>query len=691
MTTVSKNKRRPPGRPRNTAKLPSQSNTLTTIFAGTSIDSDTNVRKKNKPNQTSEDSTMKPSSAWEIEEDDEEMLDTTEASTTDESTVKKKDHNPEKDRDTTKEDTTKEDESTATTNSEDPVVAEVREISTPTQTNSAKKRDRNRGTKGKKKAVQRTLFDKDTRLFNCRNVFNTRFDLSFRVPASNKPPEEMQKQIQEFLNACNDNSDGSINILPWKANDGTEYPFIENDDQVPSQLSQLKIYFPRLRLSQKGSLIYTSVHLGHDVAVENLLTDISFWLTDSGVKLYKKTIQAESSAILGWFLYGIKEINTENLQDAIEKTPGSPVVGLRQMRIRTSVTGKASTIRAMGIECDATQESDIKSCLIELYHSKQKYWPMGVKLRYMRDARFLCGAQAINKTVHLLGRHERFQEGIMVRRTRDLLSLDIVDREHKKSLRMILMSIKSKKKPSMSLFHSIDPVWNQSDTHNVTFLPGFEAQAEQVLSQLVPFVVYMEGEYVTKFFSTEALSKSEGCIWDEEKGCATSAIDTELDDIEMMDEEYDIGNPTKPSNILDLTKVNNNSSEIKEKRTLFGADDDSISTLGTVKSNKKIGDRQSKELEVASTTSSIMSDLSLRTKSSIISTIQQNMEENLRGSIASILREELARMVPAPNQPGTLSTTQDLSLTTKGSTGDKTNATLSGKNKSGLEKEAGDA
>ena len=101
------------------------------------------------------------------------------------------------------------------------------------------------------------------------------------------------------------------------------------------------------------------------------------------------------------------------------------------MRIRTSVTGKASSIRAMGIECNATQETEIKSCLIELYHSKQKYWPMGVKLRYMRDARFLCGAQAINKTVHLLGRHERFQEGIMVRRTRDLLSLDIVDREHK--------------------------------------------------------------------------------------------------------------------------------------------------------------------------------------------------------------------------------------------------------------------
>ena len=433
MTTVSKNKRRPPGRPRNTSKLPVQSNTLTTIFAGNSIEGTTNARKKNKLDQTLEDNTMEeentPGNDWNIEEDDEEMLDSTQTSTTDESTVTNKDQHPEMDRATTNKNTSN--ESTATANSDDHEVLEVEEISTPTQTNSAKKRDRNRGTKGKKKTVQRTLFDKDTRLFNCRNIFNTRFDLSFRIPASDKPPEEVQKLMQEFLNACNDNSDGSINILPWKTNDATEHPIIENDDQIPSQLSQIKIYLPRIRLSQKGSLIYTSVYLGHDVAVDNLLTDISFWLTDSGFKLYKKTIQAENSAILGWFLYGIKEINTVNLQDAIEKTSGSPVVGLRQMRIRTSVTGKASSIRAMGIECDATQETDIKNCLIELYHSKQKYWPMGVKLRYMRDARFLCGAQAINKTVHLLGRHERFQEGIMIRRTRDLLSLDIVDKDKK--------------------------------------------------------------------------------------------------------------------------------------------------------------------------------------------------------------------------------------------------------------------
>ena len=562
MTTVPKGKKRPVGRPTNaSSNKASRSNTLTNIFATTSIE----TKEKPKKQKSTKVQRLKYLSLDTESSDDSEeaeddntpvvpMKDITETNAKSKETAAPSVVDM-TDTTTTIKTTIIEDDSITKTNSEDPEILDIEDPATPTQTNSVKKRDIQRRTRGKKKPVQRTLFDKDTRSFKCMNVFNTRFDLSFRVPASDKPPEEAQKQIQEFLNACNDNSDGLFVILQWKVDDATKYPMIKNGEQVPSQLSRLRIYFPRIRLSQKGNLIYTSVYLGYDCSVENFLTDISFWLTDSGFKLYKKSIQAENSAILGWFLYGIREINMENLQNAIKDTLGSPIVGLRQMRIRTSVTGKASPIRAMGIECNATQETEIKSCLNDLYHSKQNYWPMGIKLRYMRDARFLCGTQAINKTVHLLGRHQRFQEGIMVRRTRDLLSLDIVDGEHKKSLRMILMTIKSKTKPSMSVFHSIDPVWNQQDTHNVIFLPGFEIQAEQVLCQLVPYVIHLEGEYVENFFSIEALSKSEGCIWNEEKGCATSAINTELDDIEMLDEENDIGNPSKPSNILDLTKV----------------------------------------------------------------------------------------------------------------------------------------
>ena len=94
--------------------------------------------------------------------------------------------------------------------------------------------------------------------------------------------------------------------------------------------------------------------LGHDASAEDIAIDISMWTADSVVLLFKKSIQAEESAILVWFLYGIREINTTNLEEPIIYFNGSPLeVGPRKIRIWTAVNGKSSAIRAMGIECDA--------------------------------------------------------------------------------------------------------------------------------------------------------------------------------------------------------------------------------------------------------------------------------------------------------------------------------------------------
>ena len=55
-----------------------------------------------------------------------------------------------------------------------------------------------------------------------------------------------------------------------------------------------------------------------------------------------------------------------------------------------------------------------------------------------------------------------------------------------------------------------------------------------------------------------------------------------------MDDGYDFANPINPSNVLDLTNINNNS-PVTNPRTLLGNDTDSISTMGPkLKSIKKI-------------------------------------------------------------------------------------------------------
>jgi len=516
--------------------------------------------------------------------------------------------------------------------------------STPTRANSQKKRARKRGTRAKK--VQKTIDKDDSRTFKCTNIHTTRFDLSFNLDPSTKPMEITKKKIQDILTAFREYSDETICFLPWKESDESAFSIINTIEDVPKQLSALRHYFPRLRLSPKGGMVYTSMLLGHDASAEDIAIDISMWTADSGVRVFKKSIQAEESAILGWFLYGIREINTNNLAEAINLFQDSSVeVGLRQMRIRTAVNGKASAIRAMGIECDARQELEAKDLLIKIYHSKSTAWPLGIKLRYMRDVRFLCGSQAVKKTVHLLGRHDRFQTGIKVRRIRDIQSLDIEDASTGRSLRDILMSLRSNKKPSLSLFHSVDPAFNDPDSHVLTFVPDFMDQADAVLSQLVPYLKFLEGEYIEKFFTAEALSRAVGCEWDESKGCAISALDSELDEIEILDEGYDISNPSKPSNVLDLTQP-----QIQEptNRTLFGNDDDSVSTMGTTKTSFK----PLHNVGAASVASSVVSDLSLRTKASMINSIKEDLKIDLTATISELLLKEFKKTDPFSSKQG---------------------------------------
>ena len=437
-------------------------------------------------------------------------------------------------------------------------------------------------------------------------------------------------------------------------------------------------------------MVYTNIFLEHDLDASDILLDVSFWIEEEGVKIFKKSIQAEEVAVLGWFLYGIREINSDNLAKAIKKSDGKTEVGLRQMRIRTSVNGKASPIRALGIECDAKHETQTKDQLIKLYQSSNTTWPLGIKLRFMRDPRFLCGAEAVAKTTHLLGKHDRFQNGICIRRNSDIMELDFKNSTHKKSLREILMSIKSIKRPSNGLFHSIDPLWNNPDTHVFTFLPDFMEQAENVISQMIPYLAHIEGDYTRSFFSSEALSRAEGCTWDDEKGCAISDLDKELNKIELLDDSYDIANPTKPSNILDIstTTPSNNESD-----ALFAYDNNSVSTMGTSSPAKQtLPSVPSIQVGSQSGSSSVASDLSFRTKSSIITAVKQDLKAELQTSLAALLKSELSNYLgPLRTEQGSTISNHSIDLTRQGDRGEIDASLDCGKSKASPSNGAGKA
>ena len=688
--------RRPPGRPPNATTLAStQTNTINKMFAAANIHASPNTRSKKKPKnttpkplskETAQHTNQDKSPITSDQEIELENLSNTQNPINVPSTPDRSPQQSDEDDISDMEGTT----NCNSRNNEDTDTVSQESEGTPTRKNSNAKRRRSRGSRGSKKSVQTTLFGKERR-FTPNGTHLTRFDISFRIEESSNPPEQAQLKFQNLLRAIQDHSDMDAHILPWKLSDHNSFPVISTTDQVPKQLSQLRVYFPRLRLTKKSSMVYTNMFIEHEMDPKDILLDISFCMEDEGIKIFKKSIQAEEVAIIGWFLYGIREIDPENLAEAIRKTDGTTVVGLRQMRIRTAINGKASPIRAMGIECDANYEESAKAQLIKLYQSSSSNWPLGIKLRYMRDVRFLCGTDALSKTIHLLGKHDRFQNGICSQRTKDILELDFVNSKVKKSLREILMKIKSTKRPSSSLFHSVDPLWNNRDIHIFTFLPDFMDQAQSIINQMVPYLMHLEGDHVRSYFTSEALARSDGCVWNEERGCAISDVDRELSRIDSLDEAYDIANPSKPSNSLDISLAT--PSTTKDSDALFAYDNASVSTFGTNTSVRPTADAfQTVQIGNQSNSSSVASDLSFRTKSSIITAVKQDLRAEIQSSLATLLKAELSNFFgPSIHRSGSNPSSHTAQPTTSGESGETDASQEQGKNSAGPSNGTGEA
>jgi len=136
------------------------------------------------------------------------------------------------------------------------------------------------------------------REYEINTTNKTRFYLSFHIEAGQNPLERAHWKIQEFLKTCHDRSDKSTTIIPWEERDIGHCPIIEQVEDIPKHLPQMKIYLPRLQPTANEETIYIGIFLGHDCPAEELKKEISVWLDKSGFELFilKKELDKMGSA-----------------------------------------------------------------------------------------------------------------------------------------------------------------------------------------------------------------------------------------------------------------------------------------------------------------------------------------------------------------------------------------------------------
>jgi hypothetical protein len=168
---------------------------------------------------------------------------------------------------------------------------------------------------------------------NRREPSDTRVELRITIPASS--PNVAFKTITDTLAKILVkiwDSDKKATVIPWY-NDSSA-PLLKNVASIPTTISSLQQYFPRLIPNAKGGTKFTSIRLRLSLPPSTLKEDIDWYLRDNKHGLYLARIQAETVDTILWLLWSHDMMDTMTLRDSIEthlllKTRKKIPIGLR--------------------------------------------------------------------------------------------------------------------------------------------------------------------------------------------------------------------------------------------------------------------------------------------------------------------------------------------------------------------------
>ena len=133
------------------------------------------------------------------------------------------------------------------------------------------------------------------------------------------------------------------------------------------------------------------------------------------------------------------------------------------------------------------------------------------------------------------------------------MALDYISPDTGTSLRTLMMGIKSKEKPLLSLFHSVDVHWH-GNGHVVTFLLRFEAEAWMILSGLLIYLSFYhpdQAKVIAMYFTAAAMECTIDQKWDPVQYCIMTPDDEVVDDLLEVDAEFDLLDPNAENHTTD--------------------------------------------------------------------------------------------------------------------------------------------
>ena len=323
---------------------------------------------------------------------------------------------------------------------------------------------------------------------------------------------------------------------------------------------------------------------------------------------YHNMLQAEATETIGWLLYSTKSIDAgalaEDLYDKFEVQ-----VGLRWMTIDTGTKGKIpfeKKVFALHVEAIKKEKNTVKKALLQLYGRSS--WitsqdlPNGIRLRFVTPRKEATSTHAITKLDRLRQRQKGFLNTVERSETNwDIIHLDWRLRDETPTLREMIMNLKSSTHDT-KLFLSVD-LDQQKSGFIFQYLPEVKEEARSMTRTLYTFLLWelnvkreedydsddaddiepLKEEELQKFFDADALLRMEDLHYDPiKKVVVDKFVDTYL---EFIDDEELLGNKFEHEEVMETAAINRPTPKPLESNVFREGDDDTVSTLGTVKTS----------------------------------------------------------------------------------------------------------
>jgi len=146
------------------------------------------------------------------------------------------------------------------------------------------------------------------------------------VAEAKDPVEAYHQALTKWFNKILEIDEDAVIYLWMVADRQAGMMVIKDPDKLPTTLSNLKKYTPKIWLQLKGGTIYPKILVRVEQNPDMVVEDISWWLKSTTQGMWPAQLQdAEETTCLGWLLFSTDEMDKEALCKEIWQMTGVQV------------------------------------------------------------------------------------------------------------------------------------------------------------------------------------------------------------------------------------------------------------------------------------------------------------------------------------------------------------------------------